>query len=164
MSNNGRKIADNSNAYIRVVKYNGTTIKVVLISIVLASLVFFSCQYSHAEGSQCSCKALKYETIDKNSILIKEGFPYDKEGELAGGYVYYVTDIVGNVFLFDQDTVLLPFKFYVNVTLNFLKSNLMFTRGKCIYKSTKKGAIIKFLEEGVLVKDFDILDANPSDK
>ena len=51
MSNNGRKIADNSNAYIRVVKYNGTTIKVVLISIVLASLVFFSCQFSSADGS-----------------------------------------------------------------------------------------------------------------
>ncbi len=113
---------------------------------------------SSARQSQPACKSLKYTPIDKDTILITEGFSYQKNRELRAPHLMGIKGVKeGNVFIPDEGSVTIPeFETAVNVTWEFIKPGIAFQRDGCLYTSKIEGATIKFTKEGVLVKDFKI--------
>jgi hypothetical protein len=107
---------------------------------------------------QSVCNSLKYSQIDKDTILITEGFSYQKNRELINGHLTGIQGVKeGNVFILDEGSVSIPDnESAVNVTWEFIKPDIAFLRDDCIYTSKVEGATIKFTKEGVLVKDFKI--------
>lgn len=105
-----------------------------------------------------ACKSLKYTQIDKDTILITEGFSYQKDHVLSISHLMGIKGVKeGNVFIPEEGSVTIPdFESAVNVTWEFTKPDLVFQRDGCIYTSKVEGATIKFTKEGVLVKDFKI--------
>ena len=105
-----------------------------------------------------SCKSLKYTQIDKDTILITEGFSYQKNRELNVSHLMGIKGIKeGNVLIPEEGSITIPdFESAVNVTWEFTKPGLVFQRDGCIYTSKVEGATIQFTKEGVLVKDFKI--------
>jgi hypothetical protein len=126
--------------------------------IVLICLALFWVGSSSAKESQPACESLKYTQIDKDAILITEGFTYQKNHELRMPHLMGIKDVnEENAFILDQGSVAIPeFESAVNVTWEFLKPGIVFNRGGCVYTSKVEGATIKFTKEGVLVKDFEI--------
>jgi hypothetical protein len=111
-----------------------------------------------AKPLQTTCKSLKYTQIDKDTILITEGFSYQKNRELNNSHLMGIQGIKeGNIFIFDEGSVTIPdFESAVNVTWDFLKPAIVFQRDSCVYTSKTEGATITFTKEGVLVKNFKI--------
>lgn len=126
--------------------------------IILICLALFWVGTSSAKESQPACKSLKYTRIDKDTILITEGFTYQKNRELRMPHLMGIKDVnEDNAFILDQGSVAITeFESAVNVTWEFLKPDIVFRRGGCVYTSKVEGATIKFTKEGVLVKDFEI--------
>lgn len=108
--------------------------------------------------SKPACKSLKYTQTDKDTILITEGFSYQKDRELTVAHLMGIKGIKeGNVFIPDEGSVTIPgYESAVNVIWEFTKPGLVFQRDGCIYTSNAEGATVKFTKEGVLVKDFKI--------
>lgn len=108
--------------------------------------------------SKPACKSLKYTQTDKDTILITEGFSYQKDRELTVPHLMGIKGVKeGKVFIPDEGSVTIPgYESAVNVTWEFTKPGLIFQRDGCIYTSKAEGATIKFTKEGVLVKDFKI--------
>jgi hypothetical protein len=108
--------------------------------------------------AQSACSSLKYTQIGKDTILITEGFSYQKNRELISGHLMGIQGVKeGNVFIPDEGSATIPdHESAVNVTWEFVKPDIVFLRDNCIYTSKVAGASIKFTKEGVLVKDFKI--------
>ena len=105
-----------------------------------------------------ACRSLKYTQIDKDTILITEGFSYQKDRVLSISHLMGIKGVKeGNVFIPDEGSVTIPdFESAVNVTWEFTRPDIVFQRDGCIYTSKVEGATIAFTKEGVLVKDFKI--------
>ena len=105
-----------------------------------------------------ACKSLKYTKIDGDTILITEGFSYQKDRELNVPHLMGIKGVTeGNIFVPDEGSVTIPgAESAVNVTWEFIKPDLVFTRDGCRYTSKSEGATIQFTKEGVLVKGFKI--------
>ncbi len=105
-----------------------------------------------------ACKSLKYTKIDKDTILITEGFSYQKDRELNVPHLMGIKGVTeGNIFVPDEGSVTIPgAESAVNVTWEFIKPDLVFIRDGCRYTSKSEGATIQFTKEGVLVKSFKI--------
>ena len=74
--------------------------------IVLICLALFWVGSSSAKESQPSCKSLKYTQIDKDTILITEGFTYQKNSELRMPHLMGIKDVnEENAFILDQGSV-----------------------------------------------------------
>lgn len=112
----------------------------------------------NAEQLQPACKFLKYTPIDKDSILITEGFTYQKNLELRMPHLMGIRGVnEGNAFILEEGSVAIPgFESALNVTWEFLEPDIVFLRDRCVYTSKVEGATIKFTKEGVLVKNFKI--------
>ena len=113
---------------------------------------------SFAKQLQPACKSLKYTRIDKDTILITEGFTYQKSRVLNVPHMMGISAVnEGNFFIPEQGSVTIPdFESAVNVTWEFTWPDIRFQRDGCIYTSNVEGATIKFTKEGVLVKNFKI--------
>jgi hypothetical protein len=111
-----------------------------------------------AKPVQPACKSLKYTQIDKDTLLITEGFSYQKNRALTNSHLMGIQGIKeGNIFILDEGSVTIPdFESAVNVTWEFLKPKLVLLRDGCVYTSKVEGATITFTKEGVLVKGFKI--------
>ena len=113
---------------------------------------------SSARQLKPACKSLKYTQIDKDTILITEGFTYQKSRALNVPHMMGISAVnEGNIFIPEQGSVTIPdFESAVNVTWEFTWPDIRFQRDGCIYTSNVEGATIKFTKEGVLVKNFKI--------
>jgi len=113
---------------------------------------------SSAGEMQSACKSLKYTKIDQETILITEGFSYQKDVALNAPHLMGIKGVKeDHTFIPDEGSVILPgLESAINVTWEFTKPNIVFMRGGCVYRSKGEGATIKFTKEGVLVKNFHI--------
>ncbi len=106
-----------------------------------------------------ACRSLKYTRIDKDTILITEGFSFQKNREVKIPFLMGIQGVKeGNEFILDEASPVGDpgFESAVNVTWEFEKPDIAFQRDGCVYTSTAEGATIKFTKEGVLVKNFKI--------
>lgn len=101
---------------------------------------------------------LKYVRIDKETILITDGFFYKKNNsKLDYETTIHIKDVNNGIFQ-TEGVVPAGFDTAIGVTWIFDKPSISFHAGENDYKYTSKykGAMIKFTEKGVLVKGFKI--------
>ncbi len=105
-----------------------------------------------------ACNSLKYTQVDRDTILITDGFSYQKDIALNAPQLMGTKGVKeDNTFIPGEGSGPLPgLESAINVTWEFTKPGIRFIRDGCAYRSKVEGATIQFTKEGVLVKNFQI--------
>ena len=104
-------------------------------------------------------KGLKIERIDKNTVLITDGFVYQRNMRVSFRQTIRITDIQGGK-IRAKGAVLMGAESAVGSTWIFNKPGIVLHNGDYIYTSKLKDASIQFFQEGVVLKGFSIENPN----
>ena len=108
--------------------------------------------YANAKLSRNDLKIVK---LDGDTVMITNGFDYQRSTELGSPNVIRVTGFIGGI-MQTEGTVPMGYESAVGNTWLFTKPGLSMWNGDYIYTSLTNDASIQFTKEGVILKSFKI--------
>jgi hypothetical protein len=109
--------------------------------------------------SQTGATGLTVQKVDQDTILIKDGFLYQRQYRTSDPPVLTVTGARNGVLLMEGTSGFtlggVNLAYSVGAKWTFEKGGITFRNGAYRYTSRYKGATIEFREDGVLLKGFD---------
>jgi hypothetical protein len=102
-------------------------------------------------------KGLKIERIDHNTVLVTDGFYYQRDFTLGSPIVVRIKDLQGDIIIPEADS-LVPAGHItsIGVTLVFTKVGMVWRDEQFTYTSLATNASMEFTKQGVLLKSFKI--------
>jgi hypothetical protein len=108
--------------------------------------------YANAKLSRNNLKIVK---LEGDSVMITNGFDYQRGTELGSPNVIRVTGIIGGI-MQTEGTVPMGYESAVGNTWVFSKPGIAMWNGDYVYTSLTNDASIHFTKEGVILKSFKI--------